>query len=136
MIVIIVTNIAFILEIDFLKNDMDLYCFELSIWRLKMKKIMLCCSAGMSTSLLVKKMEAAAVAKNLDVEIKAFGVAEFDENMPNYHVVLLGPQIKYMQNNLSSKASVYGIKVQPIDMLDYGMLRGDRVLDIALELAK
>ncbi|EGD1669057.1 PTS sugar transporter subunit IIB, partial [Escherichia coli] len=32
--------------------------------------------------------------------------------------------------------SVYGIKVQPIDMLDYGMLRGDRVLDIALELAK
>ena len=101
-----------------------------------MKKIMLCCSAGMSTSLLVKKMEEAAEAKNLNVEIKAFGVAEFDENMPNYHVVLLGPQIKYMQNNLSSKASIYGIKVQPIDMLDYGMLRGDRVLDIALELAK
>ena len=34
---------------------------------------MLCCSAGMSTSLLVKKMEAAAAAKNLDVEIKGPG---------------------------------------------------------------
>lgn len=85
-IVIAVTITAFMIEIDFLKNDMDLYCFELSIWR--------------------------------------------------FNVVLLGPQIKYMQNNLSSKASVYGIKVQPIEMLDYGMLRGDRVLDIALELAK
>ena len=101
-----------------------------------MKKIMLCCSAGMSTSLLVKKMEAAAEAKNLDVEIKAFGVAEFDENMPNYHVVLLGPQIKYMQNNLLSKSSVYGIKVQPIEMLDYGILRGYWFLVISLDMSK
>lgn len=101
-----------------------------------MKKIMLCCSAGMSTSLLVKKMEAAADTKDLDVEIKAFGVADFDANMPNYHVVLLGPQIKYMQKDLSAKAAVYGIKVQPIEMMDYGMLRGDKVLDFALELVK
>lgn len=114
---------------------MDLYCFELSIWRFKNEK---------DHALLLRryvykpagKNGRSREAKNPDVEIKAFGVAEFDENMPNYHVVLLGPQIKYMQNNLSSKASVYGIKVQPIEMLDYGMLRGDRVLDIALELAK
>ncbi len=133
---IAVTITAFILEIDFLKNNMDLYCFELSIWRFKNEKDHALLLRRYVYKPAGKKMEEAAEAKNLNVEIKAFGVAEFDENMPNYHVVLLGPQIKYMQNNLSSKASVYGIKVQPIDMLDYGMLRGDRVLDIALELAK
>ncbi|MCS3434280.1 PTS sugar transporter subunit IIB [Klebsiella sp. BIGb0407] len=101
-----------------------------------MKKIMLCCSAGMSTSLLVKKMQEVAVEKGISVEIKAFGVAEFSEQVPNYDVVLLGPQIKYMLNDLSAKADVYGIKVQSIDMMDYGMLRGDKVLTVALELAK
>lgn len=100
-----------------------------------MKKIMLCCSAGMSTSLLVKNGSSCS-SEEPGCRNQGFGVAEFDENMPNYHVVLLGPQIKYMQNNLSSKAAVHGIKVHPIEMLDYGMLRGDRVLDIALELAK
>ncbi len=46
-----------------------------------MKKIMLCCSAGMSTSLLVKKMIAEAEQRGLPVEINAFGVAEFDQQV-------------------------------------------------------
>ncbi len=41
-----------------------------------MKKIMLCCSAGMSTSLLVKKMVDEAHKRGLEAEIKAYGVAE------------------------------------------------------------
>ena len=56
-----------------------------------MKKIMLCCSSGMSTSLLVKKMKEEADKRGLDAEIQAFGAAEFDLQMPHYQVVLLGP---------------------------------------------
>jgi PTS system cellobiose-specific IIB component len=99
-----------------------------------MKKIMLCCSAGMSTSLLVKKMVAEADARGLDVEIKAFGVAEFEQEVGNYQVVLLGPQVKYMQKTLQNQASTYGIQVEPINMMDYGMQNGAAVLDFALSL--
>lgn len=99
-----------------------------------MKKIMLCCSAGMSTSMLVKKMLVEAGNRGLAVDIKAFGAVEFDEQMPKYQVVLLGPQIKYMQQELAAKAAHYGIKVQAIDMMDYGMQRGDKVLDFALSM--
>ena len=99
-----------------------------------MKKIMLCCSAGMSTSLLVKKMVAEAEKRQLPVDIKAFGAAEFDEQVSKYQVVLLGPQVKYMLQTLSDKAATKGIPVQPIDMMDYGMQRGDKVLDYALSL--
>jgi PTS system cellobiose-specific IIB component len=99
-----------------------------------MKKIMLCCSAGMSTSLLVKKMETAASNRGIDAEIKAFGAAEFDQQVANYQVVLLGPQVKYMQPDLQKVADQYGIKVAPINMLDYGMQNGDKVLDFAIEL--
>lgn len=99
-----------------------------------MYKIMLCCSAGMSTSMLVRKMADVAQERGLAVEIKAFGVAEFDEQFPLYQVVLLGPQVKYMLKALAEKAATRGIPVEPIDMMDYGMQRGDKVLDYALSL--
>lgn len=99
-----------------------------------MYKIMLCCSAGMSTSLLVRKMEEVAARRALPVKIDAYGVSEFDMQFPQYQVVLLGPQVKYMLKSLSEKAAIHGIPVQPIDMMDYGMQRGDNVLDYALSL--
>ncbi len=99
-----------------------------------MKKIMLCCSAGMSTSMLVKKMEASAQERGIEANIKAFGASEFNEQVSNYEVVLLGPQVKYMQTDLQKVADQYGIKVEPINMMDYGMQKGDKVLDFALEL--
>lgn len=99
-----------------------------------MKKIMLCCSAGMSTSLLVKKMQASAQERGIEAEIQAFGVDEFATQVSRFEVVLLGPQVKYMQGDLQNKADPYGIKVEPINMMDYGMQKGDKVLDFALEL--
>lgn len=99
-----------------------------------MKKIMLCCSAGMSTSMLVKKMVEEAEKRNLEVDIKAFGVVEFEQNVGDYQVVLLGPQVKYMQHDLQNKADAYGIKVETINMMDYGMQKGAAVLDFALSL--
>ena len=99
-----------------------------------MFKIMLCCSAGMSTSLLVSKIIDVAKERGLPVKIDAYGVSEFDTQFPHYQVVLLGPQVKYMLKTLSDKAATQGIPVQPIDMMDYGMQRGDKVLDYALSL--
>lgn len=99
-----------------------------------MYKIMLCCSAGMSTSLLVRKMAEEAGKRGLDVDIAAYSATEFDDRFADYQVVLLGPQIKYMQQNLAEKAAASGIPVEPINMMDYGMQRGDKVLDFALQL--
>ena len=93
-----------------------------------MKKIMLCCSAGMSTSLLMKKMIAEAEQRGLPVEINAYGVAEFAEQVGHYQVV------KYMQQDLQKQADKYGIRVEPINMMDYGMQKGAAVLDFALSL--
>ena len=94
-----------------------------------MYKIMLCCSVGMSTSLLVRKMVEAANERDLPVQIDAYGVSEFDMQFPQYQVVLLGPQVKYMLKTLSDKAASLNIPVQPIDTMDYGMQRSNRLLD-------
>ena len=99
-----------------------------------MKRIMLCCSAGMSTSLLVRKMKEVAAERGEEVQIDAFGASEFDEKFRDYQVVLLGPQVRYMQADLSARAAEFNIPVETINMMDYGMQRGDNVLDFAFGL--
>lgn len=53
------------------------------------KTIMLACSAGMSTSLLVTKMEKAAEAKGIDVDIFAVSASDVDTNLENKSVDVL-----------------------------------------------
>ena len=57
-----------------------------------MFRIMLCCSAGMSTSLLVRKMVEAAEERKLPVQIDAYGVSEFDIQFPNSRWCCLAPR--------------------------------------------
>jgi PTS system cellobiose-specific IIB component len=49
-------------------------------------------------------------------------------------IVLLGPQVKYEQAKLQAQAEPLGKKVAVIDMMDYGMMKGDVVLEKALKL--
>ncbi|WP_291258929.1 PTS sugar transporter subunit IIB [Fusobacterium sp.] len=99
-----------------------------------MKKILLLCSNGMSTSLMVKKMLEAAEKKGIEAEIKAVGLEMFKENLDKYDVFLLGPQIKYRKAEFEKMAAEVGKKVEVINTIDYGMMKGDKVLDFALGL--
>lgn len=99
-----------------------------------MKNIVLCCAAGMSTSMLVQRMKDAALKKGVDVSIKAVPVAEFEDIIDSADIVLLGPQVKYELAKFQAIAQPTGKTVAVIDMVDYGMMKGDVVLDKALKL--
>ena len=99
-----------------------------------MKKIFLCCAAGMSTSMVVKKMKEAALQKGIEVEIIAVGMDEFDATLPNYDCCLIGPQIKYKQAEFKAKGEALGKKVAVINAMDYGMMKGEKILNDALAL--
>ncbi len=99
-----------------------------------MRKILLCCAAGMSTSMVVKKMKQAANAKNIEVEINAVGLDEFDSNLAKYDCFLLGPQIKYKLNEFKTKTDQAGKPIAVINQMDYGMMKGDKILQDALAL--
>ncbi len=99
-----------------------------------MKKIFLCCAAGMSTSMLVEKMKQSAVNRDIAVEITAVPVSDFEQIVTEADVILLGPQVKFQLQNLSSAAAPHGVPVAAIDMMLYGSMQGDKVLDQALSL--
>ena len=100
-----------------------------------MTKIILCCSAGMSTSLLVTKMQAAAKEQGLDTQIQAMSESEVKNHEDEMDVLLLGPQVRFMLSKLKAKYEPMGIPVDVIPTVDYGTMNGPKVLAQALALA-
>lgn len=98
------------------------------------KTIMLFCSAGMSTSLLVKRMQEAAERKGLYLNIFAVAQAEYKGRMRDADICMLGPQVRYMLSDAQKEGAKYNIPVVTIDMVHYGMVDGDAVLEDALKL--
>lgn len=99
-----------------------------------MKKITLICGVGMSTSLLVSKMEEVAKNKGINVEIRAIAESKFREYENDTDVLLLGPQVGYLFDKIKKKYSDKEIKISIIDSVDYGMMNGEKVLEYALNL--
>lgn len=98
------------------------------------KVIMLACAAGMSTSMLVQRMQDAAKAAGKDYKIFAKSTADIDSELAlaeKPDVLLLGPQVQYMKNEVKKKTDEAGIPMDVINMMDYGMMKGDKVLATA-----
>jgi len=97
-------------------------------------KILLVCSAGMSTSLLVLKMEKAAKEAGIEAEIWAVSTDSVDSNMAKADVVLIGPQIRFQLPQMKKKAEKYNIPVEAIQSVDYGRCDGPKVLEFAMKI--
>lgn len=96
------------------------------------EKILLACSGGFSTSMLVQKMQEAATNKGMDVEIIAVAEDSICDHLDS-NVLLLGPQIGHKLEDLKEELS---FPVYVIDTIDYGMMNGEKVLTEVLEKVK
>lgn len=86
-------------------------------------KIMLVCASGMSTGLLMNKMN-----KESDLEVKAYGIQEYMLHMDDFEVILLAPQIMYKEQEVKEKSI---IPVAMIPAMEYGMGNVDNIRKIA-----
>ena len=89
--------------------------------------IMLACCAGMSTSLVVSRMEEAAKAQGKE-DYKIWAV-----ELGNFDVLLLGPQVRHLQRKLT-KVVDGKAPVAVIDPVAYGSCDGAKVLKQAEDL--
>ena len=98
-----------------------------------MKKILLVCSAGMSTSLLVTKMQKAAEENEVECKIWAVSQTDAPSNWEKADVLLLGPQVRFLESKM--KTMVDGkIPVAVIDTVTYGRMDGLAVLEQAYDV--
>lgn len=96
--------------------------------------IKLFCQAGMSTSLLVHKMNQTAKERGIDCQIKAYPASSLMTEVPSADVVLLGPHLHYLLTDALRFGEANKVPVAIIRMQDYGMVNGTAVLDFALDL--
>ena len=80
-------------------------------------KILLICAAGMSTSLVKKKI------------VAAFGPEEEGWTINAEAYELLGPQIAYKKDQLLEIANKYNKPLSTINPVDYGMGNGANILE-------
>ena len=99
-----------------------------------MRKILFICSAGMSTSLLVTKTMAAVKERGLEFEIDAMSESEAKNHLDGCSAILLGPQVRFLLNNVKKMVEGKGIAVDVIDQIAYGRMDGEKVLDQILSL--
>lgn len=96
-------------------------------------KVLLVCNAGMSTSILVQKMEAAAKEQNIDLTISAMAFTQAEKLIQDWDIVMLGPQVRHQLKGIE-KAAAGKVPVEVINMRDYGTMNGANVLKRAIEI--
>ena len=59
------------------------------------RKVLLICAGGMSTGILMRKME-----QGISLKIEAVGMSAYEDVYKNYDVILLGPQVSYKKGEI------------------------------------
>ena len=95
-------------------------------------KLVLVCYSGSSASILRDRMLAWARANLLDVEIIVSSLAGLDEDKEDADIVLVGPQVRCALASVRERVPER-IPVMAVDTRDYGMAKGDRVMQAALD---
>ncbi len=97
-----------------------------------MVNIVLMCAGGMSTSVLVRNIRAAAEEEGFECSVNAYSVGEARKVGPEADVVLLGPQVSYMADRV--RKEIGDVPMSVIEMRTYGRMDGKGVLAKAKEM--
>lgn len=97
---------------------------------MKKYRFLLTCMAGMSTSIVVKKMLNYAFEEELNIEIKVFTLAEAISESKGFDLCLVAPQVAFEFKKLSESMDC---KVMLIDNVDYGNIDGKSILQKAID---
>lgn len=89
---------------------------DIDIHETSIKKILLSCSGGLTTSYFAYSIQEIINQKDIGIQVDAVGYNDIDSVADEYDLILLAPQIAYMLPRLKEK---YGCKVMNIDAVDF-----------------
>lgn len=100
-----------------------------------MKRILLVCSEGMSTSFITMKMNEIAKEKQIDVFVYAKSESSIEDELNQVDCILLGPQISYLEQKIKERVNGK-VPVESINVLDFGRMNALAILKQAIRLLK
>jgi PTS system cellobiose-specific IIB component len=97
-------------------------------------KILVICSGGMSTSMLVKSMTKAAEGMNEHITVESGSVSGLINLIDKSDLVMVAPQVRHRLEEIRNTANKYSKPVILIEPQLYGLIDGKGVLKQALSL--
>lgn len=92
-------------------------------------KILLVCSGGMSSAIVVKAIEKEAAKTGLTFEVKSVGSGEFAEEIKNgWDVALVAPQVRHRFDFFKETAAEYNVPAAVIPPQGYSPMGGAVIL--------
>lgn len=97
-----------------------------------MKKILLICSAGISTSLLVKAINNYIIKENLSYKVNTLSVQKAKQKIKKFDILLLSPQIGYMLDEFTKLSKNQKVIVIPLNI--YASVKAEAVIELIEKL--
>lgn len=100
------------------------------------KTVLLICTAGITTGLLVKNVQQAADERNRELHVYSAPAIVAEQIIQNQSVdaLLIGPQSKYEVNRLRDFLNFKAVPFKLISQEDYETLDGEAVLQEVMQL--
>lgn len=91
--------------------------------------ILLVCSGGMSSAIVVKALEKEAAKSNLEMKVKSIGSGEFGEEVTKgWDLVLVAPQVRHRLTHFQEAAAASNVPVALIPPQGYSPMGGAIIL--------
>ena len=100
-----------------------------------MVRVLIVCSWGMSTSLLVDSLLAEALAAHIELQVEALSAGEYAARVDECDVVLIAPQIRHLRKSIEKLALSLNKPVAMIEPFYYATMNGQAVLKQVMLLA-
>ena len=71
-----------------------------------MKKVILMCGTGASSSFMASKTRKALLSRNVDIEISARSDSELEDVMKTADLILIGPHLKFIKEEMAKLDSI------------------------------
>ncbi len=94
--------------------------------------VLVVCAGGMSSSLMENRTREAAQARGHRLTIHALSLMEiagYDFKQAPIDMVLIAPQVRFKKKNITQIAEPYGIVVQDIEPVTFGMVDGEKIFE-------
>lgn len=92
--------------------------------------VLLCCSTGMSTSILAKEMRTVIQEKKLDYKVAAVSVTQIKLYIEKADIVLVAPQNIAEYDMVRALGNLHNISVLLIGREEYGNMNGEMIIEL------
>lgn len=99
-----------------------------------MKNILLVCGTGASSGFMAKNIRMAAKEEGVDISVKARSDSAVADYVQEIDLLLVGPHLSYMMNDLKAICDPHNVPVALIPRDAYGEPDGEAVLEFAMEI--